>query len=70
MYCLVLYLHNNNIQNCCSDEDLSIAPWSYFSSFITFLNQARAGRRARACFLKITSVRMGVCVCVRPRGHE
>ena len=30
-----------------------------------FLNQARAGRRpARAWFLKITSVRMYVCVCV------
>ena len=31
------------------------------------LNQMR-GRPVRACFLKITSVRM--CLCVRPRGHE
>ena len=30
----------------------------------SFLNQARAGRTARAWFLKITSVRMYVCVSV------
>ena len=26
-----------DLLNCCSDEDLSTAPWSFFSSFITFL---------------------------------
>ena len=38
---------------------------------LEFLNQARAGHRpAHAWFLKITSVRMYVCLCVRPQGHE
>ena len=46
---------------------------------MTFLNQARAGRRlACALFLIIASVReclyvyvcVYVCVCVRPRGYE
>ena len=32
-----------------------------------FLNQVRAGRTPG--FIKITSVRMYVCVCVRPPGY-
>ena len=27
----------SDLQNCCSDEDLSTAPWSFFSSFVIFL---------------------------------
>ena len=37
-------------------------PFNKKYSSVTFLNQARAW------FLKITSVRMCVCVCVRPRA--
>ena len=27
----------SNLRKCCSDEDLSTAPWSFFSSFTVFL---------------------------------
>ena len=49
------------------DEKMDLLPRQLAQDL---LNQARAGRPARAWFLKITLVRMYVCVCVRPRGHE
>ena len=58
------------ISNIIKSQTLTV-----FTLFRYFLNQARTGQRpAHAWFLKITSVRMYVCVCgcvcVRPPGYK